>query len=81
MERLATEYIELLSSDKLASERFWTLSDRIRADRNNPGVCITLRRSTMLYNLVEMLQRGVITRNELDGFSRELIEAIDARLE
>ena len=30
MEKLCKEYIELLSSDKLPSERFWELEKRIR---------------------------------------------------
>ncbi len=80
MDRLTKEYIELLSSSKPASERFWELSDRIRKDRRNPGVCLNVRRSMMLYDLVQMIQLGVVDQNELDGFSDELIEAIDMLL-
>ena len=33
MERLCKEYIELLSSESIASERFWKLEKRITDDR------------------------------------------------
>ena len=33
MERLIQEYVELLNSDKNASEKFWELDKRIRGDR------------------------------------------------
>lgn len=37
MEKLCKEYIELLSSDKLPSERFWELEKRIRDDKRDTG--------------------------------------------
>ena len=35
MERLAKEYIELLSQDISSAERFWTLEKRIKEDKRN----------------------------------------------
>lgn len=80
MERLTKEYIELLSSGKPASERFWELSARMRDDRRNPGVCLTMRKSMMLHDLIQMIQLEVVDRSELDGFSDELMENVDVIL-
>ena len=38
MERLTKEYIELLSSDRQPSDRFWTLDKRIKDDKKYTGV-------------------------------------------
>lgn len=38
MDRLNHKYIELLSSDKAPSEKFWELEGMIREDKRNPGV-------------------------------------------
>ena len=40
MERLIKEYVELLAEDKAASEKFWELDKRIRADRQSLGVLV-----------------------------------------
>ena len=81
MDRLTKEYIELLSSSKPASKRFWELSARMSEDRRNPGVRLNMRKSMVLYDLVQMIQLGVVDQNELDCFSDELIEAVDAILD
>ena len=38
MERLCTEYVELLTSNQKGSTRFWALEERIKKDRKAPGV-------------------------------------------
>ena len=38
MAKLCKEYIALLSSDKLPSDRFWELEKRIREDKGATGV-------------------------------------------
>ena len=40
MERLAREYIALLSSEEPASKKFWDLEKRIREDKRMPGVLL-----------------------------------------
>ena len=42
MEKLCKEYIALLSSDKLPSDRFWELEKRIREDMRAIGVVVIL---------------------------------------
>ena len=59
-----------------ASEKFWALEERIRKDRKKPGVVIELRKSEMRWNLVSLLHDGVITLDDLDGFSDDTREFV-----
>lgn len=77
MERLVEEYTRLLTGPEEASEKFWKLDKRIKKDRKNPGVLITLDKGHMVYDIAELIQLGVITKDDLDGFSEELKEFID----
>ena len=78
MDKLGKEYIELLSGDKLPSDKFWALEERIRQDKQNPGVLITeMSRSKMRNNLLNMLSYKVITVGDLDGFSEELRQDLE----
>lgn len=76
MERLCREYVELLSTDKNASERFWELHNKIKEDSTKTGVIARNARSSMISNIVHLLQEGAITDDDLDGFSDELIERV-----
>ena len=77
MERLVQEYIELLSGTENASEKFWKLEERIKKDKKHPGVLIELRKSNMIYDIVSLINLGVITVSDLDGFSDELKEGVN----
>lgn len=74
MEKLCKEYIELLSSDKLPSERFWELEKRIRDDKRDTGVVVTNSRSKVIDNILDLLHEGAITLDDLSDFSEELQE-------
>ncbi len=76
MERLCKEYIRLLASDKNASDRFWELFDRIKEDSTRTGVVARNARSSMVGNLVHLMQEGAISEEDLAGFSDELIERV-----
>ena len=76
MERLNREYIELLSADGDASDKFWALEKRIRADRSAPGVRLELKKSDVGWDLVRLLLDGVITIRDLDGFSEDLRDTV-----
>lgn len=78
MERLCHEYAALLTSEKIGSQAFWELNNRIKQDKKSLGVQIELRKSTMLWDIIAMLQDGVIDMGDLDGFSDELIERVKA---
>lgn len=81
MERLNEEYIRLLSSEKDASEKFWTLERRIRQDKRKSGVQIELQKQKVVYDLVELIQDRVISYEDLDRFSEGLKEAVAFLLE
>ena len=72
MERLIKEYINMLSSDEVASEKFWTLEKRIKEDKRHPGVILELRKSTMDFDLVRLIDANVITIEDISEFSDEL---------
>ena len=76
MEKLCKEYIELLSSDKLPSERFWELEKRIRDDKRDTGVVVTNSRSKVIDKILDLLHEGAITHDELSDFSEEFQEKI-----
>ena len=77
MERLVREYIEFLESDKPASNKFWELEKKIKEDKKNPGVQLELRKSEAVWDIVMMLRDEVITRDDLAGFSEDLIATVE----
>jgi len=79
MEKLNREYVELLSRDEPASKKFWTLEERIRVDKNTPGVRLQLKKSETDWNLVALMREKVITAADLDGFSEDLKEYVLSR--
>ncbi len=76
MERLAKEYIKLLSAPGNASDHFWELEERIKKDKKHPGVMIELRKSDALWDIALFVNKKVITMDDLDGFSEDLIDAV-----
>ena len=76
MEQLMKEYIELLSGPGNASDHFWELEKRIKQDKKNPGVQIEVRKSEAIWDIAVFVGRGIITMEELDGFSEDLIESV-----
>ncbi len=76
MEQLTKEYVELLTSPGYASDHFWELEKRIKQDKKHPGVLIELRKSTALWDIAYFVRDKVITMDELEGFSADLIDAV-----
>ena len=76
MEQLTKEYVELLTSPGNASDHFWELEKRIKQDKKHPGVLIELRKSTALWDIAYFVREKVITMNDLEGFSADLIDAV-----
>ena len=74
MERMNNEYIALLSAPGSASEKFWCLEKRLREDKNSVGVVAHMSRSYMERNIMNLLSDGVITLDDLNGFSEDLRE-------
>ena len=78
MAKLVEEYREILDSEKSPSEKFWALEKQLLEDRKCPGVVIDMRRSTMRNALFHMLSQGMIRHSDLEGFSQELRDSLDA---
>lgn len=76
MERLIKEYVELLNSPVNASDCFWELEKRIKQDKRHPGVLIELSKSDAIWDIAVFVKQKVITMNEMDGFSEDLIDAV-----
>ena len=76
MEQLIEEYAELLNSDKAASEKFWALDKRIRADRQSLGVRVIEKGRSKLQNILTgLIIEHVISVDDLQDFSDELQES------
>ena len=76
MEKLVREYSEIINGEESASDKFWTLEKRLRKDKHSPGVLLDMRRSMMMLNLVNLLNDGVISLEDLDGFSDEITDRL-----
>lgn len=76
MEKLNGEYIELLSGEGDASEKFWTLEKRIRQDKKDCGVQCEMRRSNQFHIMLSLLNEGAITLEDLSDFSEEVQETM-----
>ena len=76
MDKLNQEYIRILSGEGNASDKFWELEERIRRDKKSVGVVADMRRSQMHSHLISLLLNEIIREEDLDGFSKELTEAL-----
>ena len=76
MERLIAQYKTLLDGNAPASDKFWELDKRIRADKKKPGVVVEMSKQEMIYQIVEMLHDKAITFSDLEGFSDDLISTV-----
>ena len=74
MEGLIREYAVLLTGSGAASDKFWALEKRIQEDQQHVGVVARMSRSNMYTILLALLQNGVITLDDLEGFSEDLRE-------
>ena len=77
MERLVKEYMDLLEDEENASDKFWKLEERIKKDKKHPGVMLELSKGNMIFDIVTLINSGVITTADLVDFSDELKESLD----
>lgn len=81
MEKLLRGYIDYLSTDLSASTKFWELEKMLKADRKSPGVLIDMRKSTMIWDIVSLINDKAICFDDLAEFSDELKETVNFILE
>ena len=73
MEKLIGQYVEILNGTGEASKKFWALEERINRDKLCSGVIVNdFRRSTMRYEIANLLVDNVITLDDLNGFSEDI---------
>ena len=77
MERLVKEYMDLLEGEENASDKFWKLEERIKKDKKHPGVMLELSKGNMIFDIVALINSGVITTADLADFSDELKEYVN----
>ena len=77
MAKLNQEYIDILNEDNNPSANFWKLEKRIYQDRKSPGVVITVSRSEFFIDIMSLMRANVISREDLNGFSKEVTDWID----
>ena len=77
MERLVKEYMDLLDGEENASDKFWKLEERIKKDKKHPGVMLELSKENMIFDIVALINRDVITVADLKDFSDELKEYVN----
>ncbi|MDI3536996.1 MAG: hypothetical protein PWP16_1256 [Eubacteriaceae bacterium] len=76
MEKLVKEYIAFMNSNLPASIKFWELEKKIEQDKKKPGVILELRKRDMLFDIIRLLNDGVITMDDLSEFTDELRENV-----
>ncbi len=77
IEKLVEEYKEILNDSRNASDKYWALEARVKADKRNPGVLITdISRSNFYEHLTSLIRYKVITMDDLTDFSDETKEEI-----
>ncbi len=77
MERLVKEYMDLLDGAENASDKFWKLEEQMKKDKKHPGVLLELSKGNVIFDIVALINSGVITTADLEGFSDELKESVD----
>ncbi|MGN0077475.1 MAG: hypothetical protein ACI36V_01670 [Coriobacteriales bacterium] len=83
MGRLLREYAEILGDEAAhPSERFWALDERLRRDKESPGVVVErMSRSSMHDVIVRLVLDGIITMEDLDGFSEDVAGYVELFLD
>ena len=77
MAKLNKEYIALLNENNNPSTNFWKLEKRIHHDIKSPGVAIDVSRSDLFVDILSLMNAGVINREDLADFSRDVTDWID----
>lgn len=76
MDKLNNEYMAILSGEGNASEKFWKLEKRIKEDKKDCGVQCEMSSSNQFYIMLELLNEGAITIDDLEDFSIDLQETM-----
>ncbi|MBE7039072.1 MAG: multidrug transporter [Ruminococcaceae bacterium] len=81
IEKLNSEYIQILNSKENPSEKFWILENKIKTDRRKAGVIVEMSRKNMLPTLWELMSDNAISKTDLIEFSDDVKHKITYFLE
>ena len=70
----------LLDGEGSASDKFWKLEERIKKDKRHPGVLCEVSKENMIFDIVTLINSGVINIADLAEFSDGLKESVDLLL-
>ena len=77
MANLLQEYSAIIAQDSASSDRFWALDERIKRDKKSPGVIMSPSKSDLPWDLARMIHEGIISMEDLSGFSQDLLDGIN----
>ena len=77
IESLTRKYVEILSGNEKASEKFWKLEKQIRKDKKSPGVSVEMSKDMMLGTIVGLLNDKVISLGDIEEFSDDFKAAVN----
>ncbi|WP_296399139.1 hypothetical protein [Acidaminococcus timonensis] len=69
-------YKELIDGPECNGEKFWKLEEKIKEDKRKCGVTCIMARSKMAENMIRLILEGVITEEDLEGFSAPMVEHV-----
>ncbi len=72
MQSLLDDYAAIIAGDGDSGTRFWKLERRLKRDIRHVGVQAEMRRSMMVFNLLNLLNEKAITMSDLEGFSDDV---------
>ena len=71
------DFVRTIKRHVNASDKFWKLGERIKKDKKHPGVMLELSKENMVFDIVALINKGVITTADLADFSDEIKESVD----
>lgn len=76
MEKMVKNYQQILSSDKTAEEKFFKLQRRMEKDNWCTIFSVEMSSSKVNINIMDLLTAGIITQDDLEGFTPDLRETM-----
>lgn len=76
MSQLMDKYLSLIKEDTHASKKFWKLDEEIKKDKNTYGVRVEVKKGEMINVIRWFINKKVIDKKELVGFSSTFIELL-----
>ena len=76
IDRRLTQYGKKIKEKTPASIRLSELEKMMKEDKKNPGISMRLSKKDAVWDIMSLIQYGVINLSDLDDFSKELYTAV-----